>query len=457
MNTLITDRATLAVSPALHKRAMDALTSPKIRNPFNHLVLTPPPAGELPLLSEAMIRERVLAMSLPPARYGLSNRFKCQVIDCTTKRVVRETRWTPNLILDQGLNNWGSGTIFLATLATACAVGTGTTPVVRDSTGTAQITAAGTAVSADAPFFEAGDVGRLLKMDSGGEAYITVFTDTQNVTVGTSLGAVGPEDAAVWYVNQTGLATETKRSTTYLTGAGNCGTSDVSNVRTFKLTYDFSAEGAPINYTELGWSHTGSAGSNLNSRALISGGSVAVGAGQQLRVIYEWSVTTSQNASTAGTSTVTGWPVAPAVTQDGDMILSRPFVGFKSIDTSGNVGASSGNYEPGTTGGNIISLSTTATLPTFGNTYGGGSPANNTASTSNSNPAYVAGSFTRTKNGTWNLSTANRTDWRGVTRVGAASNEFGWVFVWDEGQTKANTHTLTIGMPCFWQRILTNP
>ena len=454
MNTLITDRAALAVSPALHKRAMDALKAPQIRNPFRHLVLNPPPAGELPLLSEAMIRERIREMSMPPARYGISNRCKCQVIDSATKRVVRETRWTPNLILDQGLNNWGSGTIFLATLATACAVGTGTTPVVRDSTGTAQITTAGTAVSADNPYFEAGDVGRLLKLDSGGEAYITAFTDTQNVTVGTSLGATGPQDAAVWYVNQTGLATETKRTTTYLTGSGNCGTSDVSNVRTFKLTYDFSSEAAPINYTELGWSHTGSAGNNLNSRALISGGSVAVGAGQQLRVIYEWSVTTTQNASTAGTSTITGWPVAPALTQDGDMILSRPFVGFKSIDTSGNVGASTGNYEPGTTAGNIHHLSTTATLPTFGNNYAN---AGSVRCTSSANAAYVAGSFTRTRNGTWNLSTGNATNWRGVCREGASSSDFGWSFVWDEAQTKANTHTLTIGLPCTWQRILTNP
>lgn len=455
MNTIapsriITDRQTLAVSPALHKRAMDALKAPQIRNPFRHLVLTPPAPGTLPLLSEAQIRERIRALGMPAQKIGMKARFKVFVLDAATKRVLREDPWRPNLILDQGMNNYGSS-IYGAQWGAACAGGTGSTPTVRDSTGTAQITTAGTAVSADNPFFEAGDVGRLLKLDSGGEAYITAFTDTQNVTVGTSLGATGPQDAAVWYVNQTGLATEVKRTTTYLTGSGNTGSSTASNTRTYKWTYDFSAEVAPVNYTELGWSNTGSAGNNLNSRALVSGGSVAVGTGQQLRVVYEIDFTIATNTSTAVTTTITGWPVAPAATQDGDMIFNRAFfsnAGFADLDTNGSPNVN-GGCEPSRNVGEML-LCTGTTLPTFGNDYSVGTTAQSNTCSSN---AYVSGTFTRSRTATWNLTTGNSTGWRGLTM----GNNHYFALVWDEAQTKANTHTLSITWPMTWSRTLTNP
>lgn len=442
---LITDSAALAIAPERHARAM-------IRNPFRHLVTTPQP-GDVPALRDAVFRERIRRMDAPVARAAFTNRFMCLVLDAATKRVVRRTPWTPNLILDQGMNGWAT-TFALGNIMSACAVGTGTTPVVRDSTGTAQLTVTGTTCTADNPFFEAGDEGRLLKLDSGGEAYIATFNTSTDVTLATAPGDAGPEDGAVWYVNETGLSAEVKRTTAYLTGAGNCGTSDVGNVRTYKRTFDFSAEVAPANYTELGWSHSASAGNNLNCRALISGGSVAVGTGQQLRVIYEFILTTGTNTSTPATSTITGWPVAPATIQDGDMILSRPFSGLSSMNTNGVV-ATVDPYEPisAPSTGNLF-LSTTATLPIFGNNYGGAGQVN---CTSAANASYTAGSFTRGRVGTWNLSTANATNWRGVCRVGASTSDFGWVMVWDEAQTKSNTHVLQINMAWQWSRPLTNP
>ncbi len=454
MNTLITDRATLAVSPALHKRAMDSLKVPHFRNPFQHLVRTPSPAGELPLLRDAQIRERLKRIVAPLAKTGMKARFKLFVLDAATKRVVREDPWRPNLILDQGMNRFATSTL-AAQWGAACAVGTGSTPTVRDSTGTAQITIAGTACTSDAPFFEAGDAGRLLLMDSGQQAYIQTFNTNQSVTLATAPGDTGPGDGAIWYVNQTGLTSESKRTSTYLTGAGNTGSSDSTNTRTYKWTYDFSAEVAPQNYTELGWSNSGSAGNNLNSRALISGGSVAVGIGQQLRIIYEIEWTDTANTSAAVTTTVTGWPVAPSVNQDGDMIFNNPFGGSNSVwSTLSTTGSSSinGGLEPMSPAAPSLNLGTGSTLPTFGNDYVPGTEQQLVTA----NDAYVSGSFRFTRTGTLALSSGNRTDWRGLC-LRSGSGTRAMTLIWDQNQTKANTHTLSLTWGFSWSRVLTNP
>jgi hypothetical protein len=134
----------------------------------------------------------------------------------------------------------------------ACAVGTGTTPTYVDS-GVITATAATTTVTASSAFFTSGMTGYLIKFDSGEERYIT-FVDTTHATLSSSLTIGSPTLFTVYAVNQTGLDTETKRSNTYLTGAGNCGTSWTSTTSAQMRTYDFSVEGSNINYSELGWS-----------------------------------------------------------------------------------------------------------------------------------------------------------------------------------------------------------
>ena len=131
-----------------------------------------------------------------------------------------------------------------------------------------------------------------------------------------------------------GLGAEVKRTGTLLTsGTGTAVYSDGRVVYTY--THDFDEETVNQNYSELGWSWSGSAGNNLFSRVLISGGTVTVLAGQQLRVVYvlTWSVT--PYVETAGTLTVAGWPVAPATTTAGTTAAFGG--GFATMSSSGTI------------------------------------------------------------------------------------------------------------------------
>lgn len=132
--------------------------------------------------------------------------------------------------------------------------------------------------------------------------------------VGTGVTAVSATD--------TGLVSESKRTGTLLPGSGNTGRSISGNTATFRYTWDHYVEGAGgANYSEHGVSPYSDAGANLFARSLIAGGTVSVAEGQQLRVIYDVSVTVTPSVPTAATVGGTGWPVAPATDCDGDAVL----------------------------------------------------------------------------------------------------------------------------------------
>lgn len=366
--------------------------------------------------------------------------------------VVSSTGELPNLILDQGLNKIlrASGTITWASWSVFCVAGTGTTATVTDS-GVITATTAGssTTITATSSIFTAAHVGGLIKFDSGAERYIQSQTGTACVvTVAVNIAA--PTLFAVWAVNQLGLASESKRTNTYLTGTGNCGSSFASNVWSGKRTYDFSAEVANTNYTELGWSDIFTAGANLNSRTLITGGTVSVLIGQQLRVIYTLQVTVTPAVSTAGSYAITGWPVSPAVTVNGNYIIANPAGSIDpSISTAGGVN-SNGAFPMSRTSLTIFHLCTGSALPTFGTNYSSGTQA---VSDTTSYTSYTDNNFYLDAEGIFGLSTGNGTNWRGITAQGNPA----FVFVFNEAQTKASTHTLTVRARMTIGRTLTNP
>ena len=141
-----------------------------------------------------------------------------------------------------------------------------------------------------------------------------------------------------------GLGSEVKRTGTLL--ASGTGTGRYSDGRVvYTYTHDFDEETVNQNYSELGWSWSASSGNNIFSRVLISGGTVTVLAGQQLRVVYvlTWSVT--PYVETAGTLTVAGWPVAPATTTAGTMAAFGG--GFATMSSSGYMNLTGGEaFEP---------------------------------------------------------------------------------------------------------------
>lgn len=208
--------------------------------------------------------------------------------------------------------------------------------------------------------------------------------------------------------SDTGLQSEAKRTTTYYTASGGCGYSDTGATRKMWRTFDFPVESSGVNYAELGWSPIDSAGANLFSRTLISGGTVSLTAGQSLRVVYELSVTVAPASTTTENLSVSGWPVAPATNTEVTWKIQGDRT-FSQIDSSGN--SNGGFIEPGwrapfagsgwTT--NVafapsirsanatlndvfsnISLSGTSLHPNYYSGYGSGSYS-----------AYVSGSFSR--------------------------------------------------------------
>lgn len=144
--------------------------------------------------------------------------------------------------------------------------------------------------------------------------------------------------------SDTGLQSEAKRTITYYTQSGGCGYSDTGATRKLWRTFDFSIESAGVNYTELGWSYSDSAGANLFSRALITGGTVSLTAGQSLRVVYELSITVAPASTTTENLSISGWPVPPATTTEVTWKI-QGYNTFSIIDSNGN---SNGGYiEPG--------------------------------------------------------------------------------------------------------------
>lgn len=371
------------------------------------------------------------------------------------RRVAKEVFTTGehnNLALDQGLNKMlqASGTINWGTWGTYNVRGEGTTPTFTDSGAiTATTSGSSTTVTASSSIFTASHVGQLIKFDSGEERYIASQTGTACV-VTVAVDIASPTLFCIWAVNQTAMASETGRTNTYLTGAGNCGSSWASNVWSGKRTYDHPAEVSNKNYTELGWSDLAAAGANLNARTLISGGTVSVLIGQQLRVVYTVNVTVTPAVSTPGNTAITGWPVAPAATQDGDYIVANPSTNIGPNITTNGITSATGDFPMTRATAPGHNLCTGSTLPAFGNSYSAGTIA---TSGTNAYASYTAGSFFLDISGTFSLTTGNATNWRGVN----VSQASGYVFVWDEAQTKDSSHTLTITSRMSVGRTLVNP
>ena len=144
--------------------------------------------------------------------------------------------------------------------------------------------------------------------------------------------------------SDTGLQSEAKRTITYYTQSGGCGYSDTGATRKLWRTFDFSTESAGVNYTELGWSYSASAGANLFSRALISGGTISLTAGQSLRVVYELSITVAPASTTTENLSISGWPVPPATTTEVTWKIQGSQT-FSQVNSDGN--SSVGFIEPG--------------------------------------------------------------------------------------------------------------
>lgn len=384
---------------------------------------------------------------------------QCFVVEAATGKVLKEYPPQKNLVLNQGLDQ--VATNYWADLMLYCSAGTGVTPTSDDS-GTTTATQAGTGVTLSGGSFTftdtATDAGKVIKWDTAEEATIVTVTNPTTVVVSNS-ASISAGEFTVYRTNQTQLTTQLKRTSTYLTSAPYCQSTLTSNVYKNRRTYDFTAEVGTVNYTEvaLGWSNTGS--TTIFSRILLAS-PVAVGAGQQFRVTYEMQLTLLPASASAATAIINGWPVAPALTTDGDQAIQ--YIGLSQVTSSSG---STGFYDNGRTanepaeGTNIgIFLATNATAPSSL-----GSAVNRTTGAevvSATKASYIAGSYYIDKTATFPVGSGNGSAWRSMG-FGPYSAGFyhpysgtSMVFVFDEAQTKLNTHTLTLTWRFSWSRVL---
>lgn len=356
--------------------------------------------------------------------------------------VAKENKRKRNLILDQGLDQISGGT--WVSRFTNCVVGTGTDPVKRDSA-SVTFTRAGTTVTASSNFFEAADVGRLLKFDSGEEMKIVSFTSATEVTVDTS-GALPASEGTIWYVNRTGLQTEVKRTSTTSTDTGANGTTFSVDTVEFKRTFIFSAEAGPVTYREIGWSSSASAGGNLFGMDLIPGAGDSLLTGQQYKVVVrlflKFSVTSPQAVPDVGNN---GFDTAGTLMIESlHLALMQVSPGFAS--TGGGLEPSM----PKTVGLARSNWSQNSSISTSNAEFSSVSYVDATAS------AYTNGTFRKDFTAVFGVSSSNGTIYGVSLSPQGEANRRTTTVKFTTPQTKTSDYRLTFVWRMTWGRILTN-
>ena len=233
----------------------------------------------------------------------LGGRYKVRVLDGASKRILSETPWQKNLVLNPGLVAVDGGTFFAET--SRCRAGTGTTPSKATLDGTFALSGTTLTRSTGTGVFSAGDVNKYVKFGTGEEHLITAYTSATEVTVRDS-ATVAATTLEIYDTARTALDAEVIDTTTLNGDPGAQSTTATVGTGNYLIhkTYDFAVEVGTVNYNEIG---VAAGTGDLFSRIVLSS-TVTVNAGQQLQVVYELSLTCDTWLSlTAITPTITGW------------------------------------------------------------------------------------------------------------------------------------------------------
>ena len=366
----------------------------------------------------------------------LSVTYETQILE--NGRVVKRNAPKRNLLLDSGLDGIASRSFWDS--FSYCVLGEGTTPTKRDS-GAVTVSITSEVATASANYFEAADVGRLLKLDSGQEAYITGFTSATQVAVAGASDDSASE-ATIWYVNETGHGNEIVRTDNLGSNSGdNESTWDGSKME-HKRTFIFPTESSPKTYREIGWSHTSSSGGNLLGRDLIPGGGDSISAGQQYKVEVRLQITISPIVASAVSNVGTG-----GFDTSGEAIITH--IG-ELLEGHGETG----RFEPSSSKHRIDTKGSNFTLPTNPST----SNPSNSSGSEVSKDSYITGSRELVFRITFETNEANG-DIYGVGfggDFGASDMREYFLVKFTNPQTKDSDHTLEIAFRLSWGRTLTN-
>ncbi len=384
-------------------------------------------------------------------------------------KIIPATDWRQYMITDAGLDAVGAlstSTGSMLQFLSAAVLGTGTAVPVRRDSNPITFTQSGTTLTASSSFFSASDVGRLFKWgtgSSGNEIYITAFTSTTQVTVGTSATVTTPSIGTIWYVNSSALVTPIAGLT--YTNEANSGTNSSSvagSVCTITQTKVIvsSALASPATVTEIGF-NTSYTNSALFDRDVVSP-SVGLLAGDQARVtvqmIRNLSPVTSQAAANVGTGCDTtgtfyiegldfgnnGSEISYFVTT-GDPGNGQAGGGAKMLEPckSGNLGLITANFTPGTftVSGNGVNKTHFCVAGTV--------------------LSYGSGTYRRGVRGTWSISQANGTIYGiGINSTGSVgtstTSRLNLFWKFNTPFTKSSSQTVTATIDRYWSRVLIN-
>lgn len=394
-------------------------------------------------------------IKLPEIGLAMKGEVQVKVIDGQTREVIREYPKQRNLILNAGMDQIAG--LVISECFTNAVVGTGTTPTT-DSGGITTASQSGTTVTLVGGSYvfvnTATDAGKMIKWSTTEEAMIVTVTSATIAVVNISQ-TVAATTFTVYRTNQVGLATETKRSSTYLTGASNCSSVWTGASHAMKRTYDFTTEVGGVTYTEVGFSSTASAGNNLFSRILLGAG-VSLIAGQAVRLVYTLTVVVSPTTPTAiGASPITGWAGATGTVQIQRRIMSS--IGSTGV-TGDGTSDTSACLEPCNTLAGSAPFVFLWSGSTAHNTFRSDGPARTSLGSQalSTLASYTALSFFRDKSTTFAVGTANATTIRtiGLCDTNDSGANQSLVYIMASDQTKDNLHTLTISYRITWGRVL---
>jgi len=202
----------------------------------------------------------------------LWGRVKTQIRDIKTGKIVSQSRWQKNLVMDAGLNALAqnSPAASLATLFAGCKVGDGTAPN-KFASGAITFTQSGTTITASGTFFDVTMTGGLFKWGTGSggvETYIT-FVDATHATADAAATVTTPSVATVWQVQQTTMSNFLYSFAAYDSSTGSNSTTYSGNTVTMKRTFVFASQATTYNVNEIGYYSSGS-GSNVYGRIVLS-------------------------------------------------------------------------------------------------------------------------------------------------------------------------------------------
>jgi hypothetical protein len=309
-------------------------------------------------------------------------------------------------------------------------------------------------------------VGDVLKYSNNSESKVTaVNSNGFNLTVDTSytIASGNAQTFTVWKTSQSGLQSEISRSATYVAGAGNCETTTVANVVTHRRTYDFPTETSNTSYNELGVGWASSGAGTTFSRVLL-GSPITINTGFKLRLIYDLQCTWN-TASTIKSVSIGGWPVSPATNTTGTESIQKFLVSTINTSTGASI-KSTALLDPYFVNEGSVYLSLWASpdstaLASFDNAVDRSSNASYTTAVM-TKTSQVLGTYQADKTGVLTTGMANRTDLRsiGLGRYQSATYDPSTAanqvhcYVFDQGQSKNSSQTLSMTYRWTWTRTL---